>query len=184
MRNPPEEAEIDRHVRAGDVETAMRALMDMHGGVVLAFCRRFTDSEAEARDLRQVVFIEAYRDLSSFQGRSTWRTWLLSIARNRALDRRKADRRRAARLAVVEAQQSSAVDEGPADRLALRSIIDRCLGELSVPNREVVWLRHIIGLRYEEIAAVVRASTAAAQMRVARSLRSLRQCLDTHGARA
>ncbi|MCH9683501.1 MAG: RNA polymerase sigma factor [Deltaproteobacteria bacterium] len=179
---PAVDDEVREHLRAGRSEPAMRALMRAYGRVVLGYCRRFADSDAQAQDLRQEVFAQAHRDLHRFEGRSSLRTWLLSIARHRGLDARKAHGRRAARLAVVETAAATRSPLPLDGQLAMRQIIEQCLGELPEPSREAVWLRHATGLHYAEIATVVQASVAALQMRVARSIQALRRCLDTHGA--
>jgi RNA polymerase sigma-70 factor (ECF subfamily) len=80
----------DRDVRglvgAGDVRGALHHLMRRHGAAVYRYCREALRDGALADDVHQQVFIEAFRDLPRFEGRSTVRAWLLAIARNRVLD--------------------------------------------------------------------------------------------------
>lgn len=176
---------VEQRVRAsaaeGDVEGAMRALMKAYGGSVLAYCRRFARDEQDARDLRQSTFVEAFRSLSRFEGRSSYKTWLLSIARHRSLDERKGATRRRARHDAYASHPKAEHGAGDDERLALREILRRCLEELAPQSGEAVWLRHVAGLSYQELSEELGASVPALQMRVARSMRSLRGCVQQHG---
>jgi RNA polymerase sigma-70 factor, ECF subfamily len=60
------------------------ALMKAHGDEILGFCLRMVGDRALAEDIRQQVFLEAFRDLDG--GHSSPRAWLFGIARNRCLD--------------------------------------------------------------------------------------------------
>src|SRR5262249_39612715 len=69
-----------------DTRVALHHLMQRHGRAVYRYCRIALGDAVLADDVHQQVFIEAFRDLPGFAGRSTLRTWLLGIARHRVLD--------------------------------------------------------------------------------------------------
>src|SRR3954471_17634887 len=74
-----EQAPLDRRA-------ALAEMMHEHGKAVLGLCLRVTRDATLAEDVTQQVFLEAYRDLDRFEGRSSPRTWLFSIASHRCFD--------------------------------------------------------------------------------------------------
>ncbi|MGB1015791.1 MAG: RNA polymerase sigma factor, partial [Nannocystaceae bacterium] len=66
---------------------ALKLMMQAYGSIVLARCRQLLRPDhSAAEDVRQVVFVQAYRDLERYERRSSIRGWLLAIARNRCID--------------------------------------------------------------------------------------------------
>lgn len=138
-------------------------------------------ARGQADDLTQDTYLRAFGALRRFAGRSSARTWLLSIARRVCADSIRAavrDRARradpafdgdaedgpAARLAAVPAP-----DADPGDALALRQL----LGDLPDAQREAFALTQIIGLSYEEAAAVCDCPIGTIRSRVARAREQL-----------
>src|SRR5262245_39551551 len=76
-----------------DVRRALTLLMDRYGDAVYRFAYEMTRDEGLADEIRQQVFVEAFRDLGRFERRSAVRSWLFGIARHRALDATKTRRR-------------------------------------------------------------------------------------------
>lgn len=73
---------IERIRRGRFQEAAFASLHRKYFGLILGFLRR-QGMEDEAQDFAQDVFFSAFRDLASFEGRSSFRTWLVAIAANR-----------------------------------------------------------------------------------------------------
>ena len=71
-------------IAKGDKD-AMQVLYSRHNARVFRFLMRFVDSEATAEDLVSEVFVEAWRKAGQFAARSSVSTWLLAIARYKAL---------------------------------------------------------------------------------------------------
>ena len=82
----------------GDRRGAVELLMSLHGQAVYLYCLRILGDRSLADDVQQQVFLEAFRDLGRFEGRSTLRSWLLGIAGHRCLDALKARRRSERRM--------------------------------------------------------------------------------------
>jgi len=129
----------------------------------------FVHDREDALDVTQDVFVKAYRNLAGFQGQSSFYTWLYRIAMNACIDHR---RRRASRggasIQYEDARRHDEDDEAPVD-MALRSseldspqraALNRELGErlvqaiedLGDKHRQVLLLREVDGLSYEEIS--------------------------------
>src|SRR5215470_7367325 len=73
-------------MQPSDRRAALTEMMQAHGNAVRGFCLRVVRDRALADDVTQQVFLEAYRDLEGFQGRSSSRSWLFSIASHRCVD--------------------------------------------------------------------------------------------------
>jgi len=165
----------------GDVRGALRQLMQRHGAAVYRYCRTTLRDEALAEDVHQQVFIEAFRDLPRFEGRATVRTWLFTIARNRAIDAGRARTRRQSQLEEVEVQD--APDPRPLageslDDARLREALVASLDELGHDLRAAVLLRYQQGFTFEAMAEVCGEKPGTLQARVARALLQLRAHIE------
>jgi RNA polymerase sigma-70 factor (ECF subfamily) len=138
---------------------------------------------ALAEDILQTIFLQAYKGLGRFQGRSSLRTWLMGIARHRCLDAIKARRRWGQTFEPGEPPPSSAATEDPVGRLALSQSLETCLGKLEDNVRDTVLLRYIEGFSYPEMEQICGEKAATLQMRVGRALPVLRRCLESRGVR-
>lgn len=144
--------------RRGD-EKAREELFRRHFGIAYRVARRQLGHDQDAMDAVQDGFLKAVRHLNSFDGRSGFRTWLLRIVTNAALDLgRKSRRRRAFSLSEGEASGLEVADESAKDPASglqsedLRQTLDEALECLSPAIRATFILRAEAGLSYEEIA--------------------------------
>lgn len=169
----------------GDRRTALALLVRAHGRAIDRYCHRILRSRALADDVYQSVFIEVFDDLGSFARRSTFRSWLHSIARHRCLDAMKSRRRWSLRFLLSDDfVDDTDPNPSPEDRLATRSMseaLERSLSELPPPVRAAVLLRHQEGLTYEEMSRICEERPTTLQARVARALPLLRRSLEARG---
>ncbi len=107
--------------------------------------------EADAEDVAQEVFLEAYRSWGRFRGDASRGTWLYAIARHRALDCRRRARFRLPHLDLAF------VESGPADPLdpAQRLAVARAVEALPETYRTVLYLYYWQGATVEEIAELM-----------------------------
>lgn len=161
------EEEMDRvqSAQQGDMD-AFRSLVRDHHRRVFHVCLGVVKSAADAEDVTQEVFIRAHRNLSKFQGNAKFSTWLYRIAHNASIDLlRKRKRREADDFdAFVETHQESAFDDtfmsaplgfDPRDevrRQEMRKGILAAFEALSPAHREILILREVEDLSYQEIA--------------------------------
>jgi RNA polymerase sigma-70 factor (ECF subfamily) len=145
--------------RAGD-RAALEELFRRHAGVAYNVAYRLLGHEHDARDAVQDGLLKAMTHLDAFDGRSGFRTWLLRIVSNAALDSGRRRRRRPA-VPLGDAETGGvepAVDDDPTlglrrkdlDR-ALRAALDR----LSPENRLTFVLFAEGGCSYKEIASIL-----------------------------
>jgi RNA polymerase sigma-70 factor, ECF subfamily len=151
--NQPD-ADLVRRAAEGDL-SAFEHLVDRHRPVVVRVAARIVGA-ADAEDVSQDAFLRAFHRLEHFRGDAPFRSWLLRITHNAALDhlaRRRTDPIDPETLDAAE--QSGA--RPPAEQLELRERIERLerkLRGLSPSHRAVLVLRDAEGCSYEEIAAI------------------------------
>ena len=172
-------------VRAGELDAALRMLMDAYGTQLYAVCSRFIPDRALAEDVHQTCFVQAYQSLQRVLERESIAAWLMAIARNRCLDALKIHRRRRrwqilhGTLPEVGDAHSSAEDD--VHRASLVQRLRRALDVLSTEARRAVELRYGEMLSYEEMAQLCGARPGTLQMRVTRAMPALRRSLEAQG---
>jgi len=186
-RGEDPDRDIVQLINRGDLTAALTSLMQRHGTAVYRYCREELHDRTLADDVHQQIFIQAYRDLRRFGGRSTLRTWLFAIARHRVLDAAKSRRR--AQAHIEEDDTADAVDPTPPpdvrlDDAHLQLTLIRCLRKLGEHARGVLVLRYQQGLTFDDLAVIYGEKPGTLQARVMRSLPVLRRCIEARtGAR-
>jgi RNA polymerase sigma-70 factor (ECF subfamily) len=178
-----EDGEIIAALQDQDRRRALTLLMRRDGERVYRYAFAMTRDRQLAEEVRQQVFIEAYRDLGTFAGRGSVRAWLFGIARNRCLDATKTNWRWGRRFKnePPDFDDEAPTDDDPGHRLdrgRLAAIVARCLQRLAPAAREAVVLRYHQELSYDEASKVAGALPCTLQQRAARALPVLRRCVD------
>ncbi len=174
-----DEREFAAALASGDLRRALTLLMTHHGDRVYRYAVAMTGSHQLADEVRQVVFVEAYRDLQSFAGRGSVQSWLFGIARHRCLDATKSHKRWNHRYKNDAPSDPDIIEPDlEVDRPRLVRILAQCVRKLAPAAREAVMLRYQQELSYAEVAAMVGHRVATVQQRVARALPVLRRCVD------
>lgn len=148
--------EFVERARAGDTR-AFTELVERHGAAVKRVAAR-VGGLANADDVVQDVFLRAYHRLDGFEATGSFRSWLLRIAHNAAVDE-------ATRRLPEPVDPQSEAHEGPTspderepvsrlEALERRERMQIKLGALRPQHRAVLVLRDVEGLSYEEIASV------------------------------
>ena len=162
-----EDPELIDRAQKGD-RAAVETLFGRYQDDLYRFSLRLMWShEALAQDLAQDTFLTAYESLESFQGTSTFRTWLLGIAFNHYRNyvrKKKVKRDNATVLAAIDGEQC-ATDEVVADHQRLE-LFDQAFSKIAAGQREALYLRDILGCSYEETATILGISQNAVKNRV------------------
>jgi RNA polymerase sigma-70 factor (ECF subfamily) len=158
---------------------AFEELVERHRDVVTRVVGRIASAD-DAEDVSQDAFLRAFHRLERFRGEAPFRSWLLRIAHNAALDHLR--RRRPERLdeAMLEGSVDESAQRPPAETLERRERIDRLerkLRGLSGPHRAVLVLRDVEGLTYEEIATLTDAPVGTVKGRLHRARREFIEML-------
>ena len=139
--------------------------LDEHRGQVLAFLRAMV-GPVDADDCFQETFMAALKSYERMDGRNP-RAWVLTIARNKALDHHRARARRPIPSDEIPERAAPANTDPDPD-------LWRAVGELPDRQRAAVALRFACDLRYREVAAAMGTSADAARRNVHEGLRKLR----------
>jgi len=179
------ERELVASCRAGD-PAAFARLVQRHEGMVYGLAARLLGDAEEARDVAQEVFLQVYRMLDRFEGRSSLKTWVYRIAvnqchnRRRFWRRRRRDREEALEEGLLAARATGGRPErepGPYEEALRRERAERvqaALLQLSFEHRSVLVLREVEGLTCEEVAAALGVPEGTVKSRLSRAREAMR----------
>jgi RNA polymerase sigma-70 factor (ECF subfamily) len=147
--------DLVRAIAAGD-RNAMHALYARHNVRVYRFVLRLTNDTSLAEDLVSEVFIDVWRHADGFKEKSQVSTWLLAIARYKALSalRRRPDEQ-LDDCAAAAIEDPADDPEAFADSQGRSAIVQKCLMQLSAAHREVIDLVYYHEKPVEEVAGIV-----------------------------
>lgn len=180
------EQELVLRAKAGDDE-AFAQLIRANEKRVYNLTLRMTGSPEDAMDLAQEAFLNAWRGLKFFKGDSTFSTWVYRLASNACIDHlRRKKRRQDIDLPMPTAGEDDNQPDIPDDRFRpeqalerqeLRQTLTQALDQLSDEHRQVLVMRELNGLSYQEIAHVLDLEPGTVKSRIARARISLRKIL-------
>jgi RNA polymerase sigma-70 factor (ECF subfamily) len=171
-------------------EAAFNELVRLYNGKIFALVFRMLGDRAEAEDLAQEVFITIFKSIDGFRGDSKLSTWMYRVATNHCKNRIKylGRRARAAKKEFDEVADREAIESAsmttsaqvprPDDALQGRQVetfVRRALASLDPEQRELIVLRDIENLTYEEIQDVTSLPAGTVKSRLHRA----RQALQT-----
>jgi RNA polymerase sigma factor (sigma-70 family) len=169
----PLEADVESRFGSDD-PAVLRAAFDICGGSVLAYGRRLLPSNEDAEDLVQQVFVTAWRQRRRYDPeRASLLSWLLGIARYRAIDRlRRIEREQ---RTIVE-DRSRVIDE--AARTADRLLVAEALSWLRPEQQMVLELAFYDDLTHQQISDKLGMPLGTVKSHVRRGMQRLRRFLD------
>lgn len=170
----PVEADVETRFGSDD-PAVLRAAFDTCGGAVYGYGRRMLPSNEDAEDLVQQVFVTAWRQRHRYDpSRASLLSWLLGIARHKAIDRlRKLDRER--RLVVDKPDDAGDEAAHTADRL----LVTEALAWLRPEQQQVLELAFYDDLTHQQIADKLGMPLGTVKSHARRGLQRLRRFLDS-----
>lgn len=183
-----DDATLAARITAHD-QAAFEVLMRRHNGRLFRVARAVLKNDAEAEDVLQDAYLDAYRNMGRFRGDSQLGTWLVRLVVNRALMRLRRTRRDP--VVVPMAGRDGRVDTAPlelpddaaespvnaAARAEIRRLLERRIDELPVAFRTVFVLREIEELSVDEVAECLGIPPATVRTRMFRARALLREAL-------
>jgi RNA polymerase sigma-70 factor, ECF subfamily len=176
---PSTDVEILRRVAGGD-EGALSALYDRYRLILYGLILRILHSQAEAEDVLQDVFLQVWRRASDFdETRGRPFTWLVTLARSRAIDRLRAlgSRERTAQEAARDVPDSISDAADDAVKSEQGEIVRRALRELPEEQRQTLLLAYFEGLTQTEIAERTGTPLGTVKTRMRSGMTKLRESL-------
>lgn len=166
----PDDAELLAKAHQGD-QTAFRQLVDRHSRYLYGIAHSLTGNAADAEDVVQETLIGALN--ATFRGESKVRTWLVGILVRRAGMLRRSKRRYPGPLSPEgEARSAEPPRTGAVDA---KIDLSAMLQKLSPEHRQVIVLREIEGMTYEEMAQAIGVPRGTVESRLHRAREELRQ---------
>lgn len=166
---------------------AFGELVRLHQDRLFNAVTHFIGNATEAEDVVQEAFVQAYLKLDTFQRTSAFYTWLYRIAFNTAVSRQ---RRKRVATSVDNAREQTGeepVDRGdapstPMERRETVGQVQAALATLSDEHREILVLREMEDLEYEEIGETLQINVGTVRSRLHRARQALREKLIEMGA--
>lgn len=203
-QSPPDQ-ELVKKTLKGDRD-AYRTLVERYQSRLLAVSIDILKSREDAEDVVQESFVKAFLSLKNFKGESSFYTWLYRITFNMAIDlRRRGSRRGGNHVEFKETwgvkdhgsgnggdasgpTVSSSLNhlqnvEGPFDALSRRELgskLQAVMQELSDEHREVITLREVDGLDYQEIADAIGVPRGTVMSRLFYARKALQKALKEY----
>jgi RNA polymerase sigma-70 factor (ECF subfamily) len=190
-----QEATLDQllvtRFKGGDA-TAFDEMVSRHWGRIYAMVHQLLRNPQDAEEVTQDAFIRAHRGLGNFRGDAAFSTWLYQIATNLARNRywywwrRKRDKSVSIDAPVGHDSTLTLADvipaeaESPDDLTVTQEFVDRVaagMEKLGQKHREILILRNVKNLSYEEIADILHLTVGTVKSRIARARDSLREKL-------
>jgi RNA polymerase sigma-70 factor, ECF subfamily len=177
-----DDEQLLRRFQAGD-RTALEVLFQRHRAVAYRVAFRLLGNEADALDAVQDAFIKVFTHLDGFEGRSSFKTWLLRVVSNASLDVGRQRGRRES-LHRDELQPDAEIDlvtvEEPGrelDRAELRRLLNEALAELPAAQRQTFVLHFDGEMSYREVADALGISIGTVMSRLFYARQKLRALL-------
>ena len=170
-----------RAIAAGD-RHAMHVLYVRHSVRVYRFVLRLTNDSSLAEDLVSEVFLDVWRGAEGFKAKSQVSTWMLAIARHKALSalRPRSDEQLDEDTAAVMADPTDD-SETTANNRDRSAIVQQCLSQLSARHREVLDLVYYHEKSVDEVAEIVGAPANTVKTRMFYARKRMQALLEAAG---
>ena len=172
--------------REGD-QGAFEELVLLYEKRVLALTQRMCGNPEDAAEAAQEAFLAAWQGLKNFRGDSSFSTWLYRLSSNACVDLLRREGRRQAAVSLdgedlnLDIPSPIPSPQEEAERRELREQIEAGLRALPPEYREVLVLREMQQLRYDEIAHVLELDVGTVKSRISRGRKKLRSFLLEQG---
>jgi RNA polymerase sigma-70 factor, ECF subfamily len=161
---------------------AMQVLFARHQVRVYRFVLRFVGNQAAAEDVISEVFLEVWRQADRYEGRSAVSTWLLGIARFKALSSMRRKPQEQLDVETAGAIEDSSDDpEVAVQKKDKSAALRKCLQKLSPEHREVIDLAYYHEQSVEDVATIVRIPEATVKTRMFYARKQMSELVNSAG---
>lgn len=174
--------ELAEHFRGGD-EHALRIAYDRFGGAVLHLAQRVLGNRSDAEDVTQVTFVAAWQGRQTFDpDRGSLLSWLLGIARRKAVDRIRTAVREDRITETIRALPEPAAPAETPERVVDRLVVADELAQLPAEQRRTLELAFYDDLTHPQISAVTGLPLGTVKSHIRRGMANLRRRWEVDGA--
>ncbi len=159
---------------------AYEELMRRYQRTLFNVCARYLGNDRDADDVCQEVMLKVLHGLRQFEGKAKFKTWLYSITYNECITqyRKEKRKRRLMDALSLDQDESEEVVESSVNIVTDRASLDRWLVLVNQVDREILVLRFVAELEFQEIADIMHMGLSATKMRYKRALEKLRKSID------
>ena len=173
---------IIARARRGDAD-AFEQLVVAYRDQVFRLALRMCGNEADADEVAQEAFLSAWKALPNFRGDSRFSTWLYQLTSHAAIDLMRREKRQivAEDITDVGAPDPAPGPQQQAEQSETRQAVRDAMAQLSPEYRQIVVLRFLQELSYEEIGAVLKLPPGTVKSRLNRAKSQLKDILSKSG---
>ena len=157
------------------ITRAYEELMRRYQRTLFNVCARYLGSERDADDVCQEVMLKVLYGLKNFEGKSKFKTWLYSITYNECITQYRKERRKRRLLDALSLDPLEEAVEAQPVKTENSAGLDRWLVHVNPIDREILVLRFVAELEFQEIADIMHMGLSATKMRYKRALDRLRE---------
>ena len=157
------------------ITRAYEELMRRYQRTLFGVCTRYLGNERDADDVSQEIMLKVLYGLKGFEGKSKFKTWLYSITYNECITQYRKERRKRRLQEALNLNPLEEATDDQAPALEEKSGLDRWLVQVNPIDREILVLRFVAELEFQEIADIMRMGLSATKMRYKRALDKLRE---------
>jgi RNA polymerase sigma-70 factor (ECF subfamily) len=170
----PDDTELLAQIGRGD-QAAFRTLLDRHARYLFGVAHAMCGSTADAEDLVQETLVGALTSAAKFRGESSARTWLVRILINRVRMWRRSRKSRGLEETTALTGSHASASPPVAGGVDAKLDLTQMLAQLSAEHRQVIILRELQGMTYEEMAAALDVPRGTVESRLHRAREELRK---------
>lgn len=169
-----EELVARAHDELFHITRAYEELMRRYQRTLFNVCARYLGNERDADDVCQEVMLKVLYGLKNFEGKSKFKTWLYSITYNECITQYRKERRKRRLIDALSLDPLEEASDDKTPKVEERGGLDRWLAHVNPIDREILVLRFVAELEFQEIAYIMHMGLSATKMRYKRALDRLR----------
>src|SRR5690606_6746103 len=163
------------HAELFHITRAYEELMRRYQRTLFNVCARYLGNERDADDVCQEVMLKVLYGLKNFEGKSKFKTWLYSITYNECITQYRKERRKRRLLDALSLDPIEEATEESAPVVTEKTGLEHWLVHVNQIDREILVLRFVAELEFQEIADIMHMGLSATKMRYKRALDKLRE---------
>lgn len=156
------------------VTRAYEELMRRYQVTLYNVCARYLGNERDADDVSQEIMLKVLYGLKKFEGKSKFKTWLYSITYNECITQYRKEKRKKRLVDALSLNPTEEASEDEAPEIPEDNSLDRWLRGVNRIDREIIILRFVADLEFQDIAKIMHLGLSATKMRYKRAIDKLK----------
>lgn len=175
-----EDKGLQQRLASGD-ESVMKDIYNKYSGPLFHFARNYLADPNDASDIVHETMIVVWQKAASFEGRSSLKSWMFSIARNKSIDRNRKGGRMHYTDEVPDVEDLGALSDIELELSEDADLVRRCVEELAPAYRRIIHLIFFQGMAYQEVSDIENLPLGTVKTRVLHAKKKLAHLLAQKG---